>query len=146
MCVLDDVITGKLPPVVNIYGPGGIGKTVVCHKFAEECHKQGIPYAMVTGSDQAASVRSQMLSQFKDGLERSIPEAIPEGAFEEFTRQFRDHAAVDALLEQGGGPEKLFNWTGNPIQRRLQTLLDTVGEDRELFCSPRDSRALHTHR
>lgn len=132
MRVLDDVITGKLPPVVNIYGPGGIGKTVVCHKFAEECDKQGIPYAMVTGSDQAASVIGQMLSQFTDDLEKHVPK----GVFEEFTQQFRDHAAINALLEKVGGPDKLFNWAGNPLPRQIKRLLDTVvGDDRDRLAS-----------
>lgn len=141
MHLLDDVLTGKLPPVVNIYGPGGIGKTVVCHKFAEECDQQGIPYATVTGSDQAVSVIGQMLSQFKDGLEQHVPEAVPEGAFEAFTRQFRDHTAVNELLEKGGGPAKLFDWAGNPHPRQLKLLLDTVvGEDRERLASYVDHR------
>jgi hypothetical protein len=136
MNLLDDVLTGKLPPVVNIYGPGGIGKTVVCHKFAEACHQRGIPYATVTGSDQAVSLIGQMLSQLKDGLEQHVTEAVPEGAFAAFTQQFRDHTAVNELLAQGGGPDQLFDWAGNPRPRQLKPLLDSlVGEARERLVS-----------
>jgi hypothetical protein len=35
--------------LLNIYGPGGIGKTVVGHKFEQFAQQQGIPFALVAG-------------------------------------------------------------------------------------------------
>lgn len=126
--VLSNVVKGTLPHVVNIYGPGGIGKTVVCHKFEEWCRQDGTPCATVTGSDPTASTVGQLLSHFKEGLEENVPGYVPEGAFDEFAMQFRDYMAVEEVIARGS----IFNLAGNPRrQSRLKKLLDEIGGVRE---------------
>lgn len=130
--VLSNVVNGTLPHVLSIYGPGGIGKTVVCHKFEEWCRQNGIPCATVTGSDPTASTVGQLLCHFKEGLEENVPGGVPKGAFDEFAMQFRDYMAVEEVIARGGGFSSIFNLAGNPRhQTRLKNLLHEIGGVRE---------------
>jgi hypothetical protein len=108
--LLSNIMRDRSPhSVINIYGPGGIGKTVVCHKFEEWCRQEGIPYGTVTGSDPMASTIDQMLSQFSEGLKQNVPK----GTFDELAREFRDYKAVSEVLDKSGGVDKVFTQGGN---------------------------------
>jgi len=48
--LFDDLVAGRTDYwLLNIYGPGGIGKTVVCDKLATYAQSQGMPVSKVDG-------------------------------------------------------------------------------------------------
>jgi len=113
--------------VVNIYGPGGIGKTIVCQKFGEWCTKSKIPYAAVSGDDPRISTIDKMLYQFRKGLEENVRGSIPGKAFDDFDRKFQDYLVTSEVINKGGGIAKMFDLAGNLLDHALlKALLDTV--------------------
>jgi len=98
--------------LLNIYGPGGIGKTIVCHKLAAHAQSQGVPVATVDGI-RPDLTPDRILYAFKEGLTEGPSGEHLEDAFHDFERQFRDYLTVNQVLQQGGGVQALFDVVGN---------------------------------
>lgn len=142
--LLSNVVSGALPySIVNIYGPGGIGKTVVCQKFEKWCEAAEIPYATVTGDDLTSSTTDRMLYLFRKGLEENVAGVVSGNAFNDFDKKLDDYLAVKKVLEKGGGIANMFDLAGNLIdQPLLKALLDTIGgayEGLKAYFNHRDS-------
>ena len=111
--LLDNILRGILPySKINIYGPGGIGKTVVCQKLAEHCIKERTPYAVVRGDDSTVSTIDQLLYRFRQGLQENVTNLIPNTTFGSFDSKFNDYLIVKDVIERGGGITKMFDLAG----------------------------------
>jgi len=95
--------------MLNIYGPGGIGKTVVGQKMQEHAESTSIPTAFVDGI-QPDLTPDRILFEIKEGLAKT--ESLVE-SFQDFNRQFEEHLIVQEVLQRGGGMQSIFDALGN---------------------------------
>ena len=64
----DDLLAGRTDYwLLNVYGPGGIGKAVVCDKLATHAQSQGVPVASVDGI-RPDLTPERILYAIKEGL------------------------------------------------------------------------------
>lgn len=106
------LVQGRAPHwLLNIYGPGGIGKSVVCGKFAEHARAHKLPFAVVDGM-RPDLTPDRILYATMEGILASNGEEF-EDAFREFTRQYEDYLVVQNVLQRGGGAQALFDVVGN---------------------------------
>ena len=113
VALFDDLLAGRTAyRLLDIYGPGGIGKTVVGGKLLAHAQIQGIPMARVDGI-QPDLTPDRILGLFMDGLTASPAGEALEDGFREFDRQFHDYLSVNQVLQQGGGVGALFDVVGN---------------------------------
>lgn len=111
--LFDDLVIGRTAyHLLNIYGPGGIGKTVVGQKLAAHAGRQGIPLASIDG------IRPDLTPDRILGLFAESLAATPAGepladSLRQFDREFRDYLIVNQVLQQGGGIGALFDVVGN---------------------------------
>jgi len=125
----NDLLAGRTDYwLLNIYGPGGIGKTVVCHKLATLAQSKGIPVATVDGI-RPDLTPDHILYAFKEGLTEGPSGKRMEDAFRDFERQFRDYLTINQVLQQGGGVQALFDVVGNiKDPAALAAILGGLGE------------------
>lgn len=97
--------------LLNIFGPGGIGKSVVCSKFADYARTNKIPFAVVDGI-RPDLTPDRILYATMEGILASDGEEF-ENAFRDFARQYEDYLAVQNVLQRGGGVQTLFDVVGN---------------------------------
>mgnify|MGYP001259493280 CR=1 FL=1 len=95
--------------MLNIYGPGGIGKTVVGNKMQEFAKSAYVPTAFVDGT-QPDLTPDRILFAIKEGMTRT--EDIAD-SFQEFNRQFEEHLIIQEVLQRGGGMQSMFDAVGN---------------------------------
>ena len=95
--------------MLNIYGPGGIGKTVVGHKMQEYAQSASVPIAFVDGI-QPDLTPDRILFAIKEGLARTKSLA---DNFQDFNRQFEEHLIIQEVLQRGGGMQSMFDAVGN---------------------------------
>ena len=95
--------------LLNIYGPGGIGKTVVCNKLEVYARGQGLPVAAVDGIHPDLTpdrILHAVVEAFK------VDERLT-GAFRGFERAFEEYLVVQDVLQRGGGVPAMFDVVGN---------------------------------
>jgi hypothetical protein len=95
--------------LLNIYGPGGIGKTVVGQKMQTYAHENKIPLAFVDGI-RPDLTPDRILYAIKQGLAASEPLS---DVFDNFEREYQDYLIVQKVLQQGGGLQAMFDVVGN---------------------------------
>lgn len=111
--LFDDLVAGRTAQqVLNIYGPGGIGKTVVGQKLAAHAGRQGIPLGSVDGG-RPDLTPDRILYAFMEGLVAAPAGQAMAGSFKEFDQQFRDYLLVNQVLQRGGGVQALFDVVGS---------------------------------
>ena len=116
-----DFVTSQGPEfILNIFGPGGIGKTEVCEKLTECCRHQGWLYASVQGDSPSLSF-DRILYQIKEELitEPSGDSSLDKH-FKEFEKRLSEYLIVQDVLERGGGFAKLFDSVGNVVPDLLK--------------------------
>lgn len=125
----DKLLSGRTDYwLLNIYGPGGIGKTVVCQKLATHAQSLGVPVASVDGI-RPDLTPDRILYAFKEGLTEGPSGERLEDAFRDFERGFRDYLTVNQVLQQGGGVQALFDVVGNVKDPAgLTAILSGLGE------------------
>ncbi len=89
--LFNDLVAGRTAyHLLNIYGPGGIGKTVVGQKLAVHAEVQGIPLASVDGM-RPDLTPDRILGLFAEGL-AATPAGEPLAeSLRRFDREFRDY-------------------------------------------------------
>jgi len=95
--------------LLNIYGPGGIGKTVVGQKMNEFAKKNDIPFALIKG-DRPDLTPDRILYAVKEGLAQTKSLS---SCFSDFEREYTDYLVVQDVLQRGGGIQTLFDAIGN---------------------------------
>ncbi len=95
--------------LLNIYGPGGIGKTVVGQKMQAYADEKGIPLAFVDGI-RPDLTPDRILYAIKEGL--AAAEALAD-AFDGFEREYQEYLIVQQILQRGGGVQAMFDVVGN---------------------------------
>lgn len=95
--------------MLNIYGPGGIGKTIVGHKMQEYAQSASIPIAFVDGI-QPDLTPDRILFTIKEGLAKT--ESLAD-YFQDFDRKFEEHLIIQEVLQRGGGMQSMFDAVGN---------------------------------
>jgi transcriptional regulator with XRE-family HTH domain len=111
--LFDELLTGRADYwLLNIYGPGGIGKSVVCEKLRAHAHSRKVPVAAIDGYYPDLTP-DRVLYNFKQTLiEGPFGERL-EDAFHDFNSQLRDYFFVNHVMTQGGGLHALFDTFGN---------------------------------
>lgn len=103
------LLNGRTPYwLLNIFGPGGIGKTIVGQKMQTFAQTKGIPFAFIDGS-RTDLTPDRMLYEIKEGLCHSESLA---GSFGKFEREYEDYLIVQDILKRGGGINALFETIG----------------------------------
>lgn len=95
--------------LLNIYGPGGIGKTVVANKILAHAQAKGVPAVFVDGIDTSLTPDRILYS-----IQRGFSESEPlEHSFSAFERAYNEHLIVQEVLQRGGGIPAMFDVVGN---------------------------------
>jgi hypothetical protein len=126
--LFDELLVGHTPyRLLNIYGPGGIGKSVVCEKLQEHARVRNFLVASIDGIAPDLTP-DRILYEFRQALIQNTPEPSLADAFHDFDSQFRDYLIVNQVLEQGGGLHTLFDVLGNVKDPAgLATILARLG-------------------
>jgi hypothetical protein len=95
--------------LLNVYGPGGIGKTIVCQKLAAYARQSQLLYATVDGF-RPDLTPDRILYTVKEGLAAHADLA---DAFSAFEHQFQEYLIIQEILQRGGGVPALFDVVGN---------------------------------
>lgn len=95
--------------LLNIYGPGGIGKTVVGQKMQEYAQSISIPFSMFDGIAPDLTP-DRILYAIKEGLAKS---SNLTDVFRDFDRQFEEYLIIQDVLQRGGGMQSMFDAVGN---------------------------------
>ncbi len=104
------LVEGRTPHwLLNVYGPGGIGKTVVCRKLETYAREQGLPIATVDGI-RPDLTPDRILHAVAESL--SAEERLAD-AFRDFRRAFEEYLIVQEVLQRGGGVPTMFDVVGN---------------------------------
>lgn len=94
--------------IYGIYGPGGIGKSVLAEKFQRYAHSRHIPLAFLNGSHNFTTP-SQMLYLIAEGFAQIRPLS---DFFAKFYQAYALYADVHELLHQVGGINSIFDVLG----------------------------------
>lgn len=124
-----DLLAGRVDyHVLNIYGPGGIGKTVVGQKLNDHARAQQIPLAMVDGI-RPDLTSDRILYALMEGLVQAAANEAMTTAFQPFDQQFKEYVVINQVLQQGGGIQSLFDVVGNVKDPAgLAAILGGLGE------------------
>ena len=95
--------------LLNIYGPGGIGKTVVGKRMRQYAQTQGIPVAFVDGIDTTLTP-DRILYSIQSGFSEAEP---LEHSFSAFEQAYNDYLIVQDVLQRSGGVQSIFDVMGN---------------------------------
>lgn len=98
--------------LLNIYGPGGIGKTVVGQKLLDHATSKQTPMSSVDGN-RPDLTSDRLLYGFMEGLLQTEAGEKLEDTFRPFSQAFSGYVVVNQLLQQGGGIQSLFDVVGN---------------------------------
>lgn len=110
--------------LLNIYGPGGIGKTIVGQKMQDFAAKNALPIAFIDGIRNDLTP-SKMLDDIQNGL--AVNQTL-EDAFSYFERQYRNYVAIQEVMERGGGIQTMYSVIGNLVDpESLTHILGSLG-------------------
>jgi len=98
--------------LLNIYGPGGMGKSVVCEKLRAHSHTRKVPVASIDGYYPDLTP-DRILYNFKQSLIDGPFGEHLEDFFHEFNLQLRDYFIINHVMSQGRGLHALFDTLGN---------------------------------
>ena len=108
LVLLDQFLLGEAT-VLNLFGPGGIGKTVVTGLWWEHARQQGV---IVASRDVAGGVSPDVLLQDLRDQFSGYDGADADAAFAEFDRRLREHLILSQVLQASGGTGSFFTALG----------------------------------
>lgn len=98
--------------LLNIFGPGGIGKTMVGQKLITHATARQTPVALVDGSRPDLTPDRTLYLCMEGLVQTQAGKAMAQG-FGPFDREFRDYLVVNQVLERGGGVQAIFDVVGS---------------------------------
>lgn len=117
----DHFLASPALQILNVSGPGGIGKSVLSKLLNRHATTQGVPAAFVDGTAPALTP-VQILSVFTAALSQHETVAPFLAGME---RELHEYTLVQHFIYQGAGLEALFN-TGGTL-RNPRTMEDLLG-------------------
>ncbi|HLX39337.1 MAG TPA: helix-turn-helix domain-containing protein, partial [Ktedonobacteraceae bacterium] len=128
--LFDELLSGQKDyHLLNIYGPGGMGKSVVCGKLRTHAHAHNVPTAVVDGSHPDLTPDS-ILDGFKQSLMEGPFKEQLEVGFREFESQLHEYSLVNYLMAQVRDVHTLFDTFGNiKDQSKFAALLAGLHEN-----------------
>jgi DNA-binding SARP family transcriptional activator len=113
-------------PLLNIYGPSGIGKSIVCWKLAEHARNLGLLVGAAdvsaSGSTPVALLRELASCLLTPGA------ASPSETARAFAGQLEEYDTVSEIVQRSGGLAEMFDSVGAPKNpARLGADLDLIG-------------------
>ncbi|MGQ9677397.1 MAG: hypothetical protein ACUVX1_17165 [Chloroflexota bacterium] len=132
--LFDKLVVGQTPYwLLNIYGPGGIGKTVVCQKLEAHALQQGLTFATIQG-DSPDLTPDRLMYYIQEGLAQGPGGEKLADAFGDFCHRYEDYLIVQDILQRGGGLPAMFDVVGNVkdpvgLTKTLAELGKTVSEE-----------------
>jgi hypothetical protein len=114
--------------ILNVYGPGGIGKTEVCSKITKYCQSQNW-ICMFIEMDAPNLTFDRVLYNLKKTLllNKSTTGKL-EKFFSEFENRFSEYLIVKEIIEREGGISALFDVLGNVIPDIFAKAIASVGK------------------
>lgn len=114
--------------ILNIYGPGGIGKTEVCSKLTTYCQSQDWTFMFVQ-IDTPNLTFDRVLYNLQNGLvgNKSMAGRFDK-FFKEFEKRFSEYLIVKEILEREGGISALFDSIGSVIPEVFTKAVASVGK------------------
>ncbi len=106
--LLDRFLLGEAT-VLNLFGPGGMGKTVVTRLWEEHARRQGV---LVASRDVAGGVSPDVLLQDLRDQFADYEGADTDSAFAEFDHRLREHLVLSQVLQASGGAGSFFTALG----------------------------------
>ncbi len=107
--VVDTLVAPHLSTrVLNIYGPGGIGKTVVRYKLEAHGESRNLPVAVVD-AQRSDLTPIQILSEWSDRFAQTESYA---GAFSDVRQAMVDYHLVERLITEQAGLTALYDTVG----------------------------------
>jgi hypothetical protein len=104
----NSLLDGQTPFwVLNVYGPGGIGKSVLFKKLIPHARGRDVPVGVLDGS-QPDLTPDRVLYGFRESLLEAPSGSRLEDAFRDFDNLFRDYLIVSQILERAGGLNALL--------------------------------------
>lgn len=120
----DQFLATSTLQVFNIYGPGGIGKTVVSKLLNRHATLQGVPSAFVDGTRPGLTPIG-VIETFYSALGQHAKAAPFLASIEQ---ELRDYDLVQRLISRGAGIESLYDTLGSPRDRHgFESLLAKSG-------------------
>jgi len=111
--------------VLNIYGPSGIGKSVVCWKLTEHSRGRGLLVGAADVSMHNSPVA--LLRELTHSMLARDPGVVSDPVHD-FAEQLDEFDTVSEFVEQGGGIDKMFDAVGSPNDAQLlATLINEIG-------------------
>lgn len=107
-----ELIEGRRQERVHcIFGPGGIGKSVVARKLYAEAATIGLPRVLVDGG----AIRLSPIHFLRAAVSQLSGLGIYDDALSEFTQADRDLAGIDEVLFHLGPRDRVFDQTGRVL-------------------------------
>jgi hypothetical protein len=138
-----EMVSEKSPySVLNIYGPGGIGKSVVAHLFEARCAEWEVPYASVRGDDLTASGFEELLRGLRSSFGRTSPELVKASVFRDFDKRLVGYQELKKVRDSGE-VNRVFDAAGRlvsqaPLKAALELLQGTY-EGLEAYLAQKDN-------
>ncbi|MGZ3667398.1 MAG: helix-turn-helix domain-containing protein [Ktedonobacterales bacterium] len=126
--LFDALLSGTAPyTLLNIYGPGGIGKSVVRRMLAKHARTLATPVATIDCADPNLTP-DQILAGFQQSLIEGSHREYLEPILRSFGDQYRDYHIINRVLLDAGGVNALFDTLGNVKDPNgLRVALESVG-------------------
>jgi hypothetical protein len=111
--LFDEILEGSMQCVLlNIYGPGGIGKTIVRGLMAKHAALTRIPLGIVDCGDPSTTP-DRILFEFWQSLMNCELDGHIEAALNSFNDQIRTFQIINRVLQHAGGMDSLYDSLGN---------------------------------
>lgn len=113
--------------ILNIYGPGGIGKSEICVKILDYSKKHNYLIAFIQ-IDSLNLTFDKVLYNIKECLEEKIEGTGLKNYFSKFNKRLSEYLIVKEIIDRGGGYSALFDALGSLVPDVLTKALTSVGK------------------
>lgn len=113
--------------ILNIYGPGGIGKSSVCGMFENIVKRKNIVFARIDAEDLRDWSYERILYEIAEGVTTSDPIGLYTEALKDFKREYKEYLKVRDVIECRGGVDMMFDSMAG-AKDPVMVILGSVGK------------------